>query len=162
MIKMLEIARQDETVVILCGQTVVVYYGRTPTAAASQVAIDAITHAMSRLTRAVVVIVIEKGVRAPDPAARSEIQRAMQRGETKLCAAGYIILGDGFSNAAARATLSGMLLLTKPKFPTKVFATSNDAVSWLKNYDVSGPDANQLARFFAQERLTAGSALQVH
>lgn len=159
---MLEIARQDDTVVILCGQTIVVYYGRTPTAAASQVVIDAITHAMSRLTRAVVVIVIETRVRAPDPVARSEIQRAMQRGEAKICATGYIVLGDGFSNAAARATLSGMLLLAKPKFPTKVFATSNDAVAWLKNYDVSGPDANQLARFFAQERLTSRSAVQVH
>lgn len=159
---MIEIARQDETVVILCGQTIVVYYGRTPAAAASQTVIDAITRAVARLSRVVVVIVIENGVRAPDPAARSVIQRAMQRGEAKICATGYIILGDGFANAAARATLSGMLLLAKPKFPTKVFATSNDAVLWLKNYDVSGPDANQLARFLSQERLTASSAAQMH
>jgi hypothetical protein len=157
-----ELARTDVSIVGLCGETIVIYYEQTPSMEAIRVEAIAMTRALTWLTQAVVLIVIEPGARAPAPAVRAEIQRTIQGVGDKVKASAYVILGGGFANAAVRAAVSGMLLYARPPFPTKAFATTRSAMAWLRSYTASADDESQLARLYALERFCSPAAVGLH
>lgn len=127
----IQLQRNDGVAAGLLGKTLVVYYERTPTMAAARTTDIAASEAIARLEQVAVLVVIGALCRTPDASARSATQETMQRFEAQMSALAYTIIGEGFSNAAARAAVSGMLLFTKPRYPAKVFASLGAAMDWL-------------------------------
>jgi hypothetical protein len=47
-------------------------------------------------------------------------------------ASAIVIEGDGFRAGATRAFVAAIYLVNRPRFPNKIFANVDDAVTWLK------------------------------
>ncbi|MDD9939880.1 MAG: hypothetical protein OXU20_02340 [Myxococcales bacterium] len=75
--------------------------------------------------------VIPQSGRPPSEAGRQAIKRAYESVTPHLRSVCWLVEGQGFRAATARAALAGLRLLLRPPFPTKVFADLNDAVPWL-------------------------------
>jgi hypothetical protein len=142
----LEIERKNGVALGLCEDTLVIYYAQAPTLESVRTINDATKHpAVVRLNRALALIVIDAVSRAPEAEVRAAMQRSIQVQEARTLALAYAILGTGFSNAAARAVVSGMLLFARPKYPTKVFPTVSAASHWLLSQGdkMSVPDSHK-------------------
>jgi len=146
----LEIERKNGVALGICEDVLVLYYAQAPTLESVRTIDIAIKHpTVARLKRIHVLVVIDSGSRAPEADARVAMQRSIRSQASRTAALAYAILGTGFSNAAARAVVSGILLLLRPKYPTKVFPTVSAASQWLLSQGEKGSSSdsgNQLDR----------------
>jgi len=150
----LEIHRANGVALGLCEETLIIYYEQTPTLDAARILDFASSYPeLTSLARAFVLVVIGASARTPDASVRAAMQKTMLRHEAKTVALAYTILGFGFSNAAARAVVSGMLLFVKPKYPAKVFAAVPTASQWLLSADAGAADMTLQSRLKRQQQL---------
>jgi len=128
----LEIERKNGVALGICEDTVVIYHARAPTLESVHLIDNAIKHqAVARLERILALVVIDALSRTPDVEVRNAMQRSLLSHASRTVALAYAIMGTGFSNAAARAVVSGMLVFVRPPYPTKVFPTVSAASQWL-------------------------------
>lgn len=150
----LEIERKNGVALGICEDTLVIYYAQAPTLEAVRTIDTATKHpAVARLNRALALVVIDAVSRAPETDVRAAMRRTIQAQEARTVALAYAILGTGFSNAAARAVVSGMLLLVRPKYPTRVFPTVSAASQWLLLQGEKSITSNSRAPFDRAEQL---------
>jgi len=153
------VRRSDGTAVGLCGNLFIIYYERTPDMKTAAVVDSAATVALCGLQNVSALIVIDPEARTPEPAVRSAIQKTIQRYESQTLAIAYAITGFGFSNAATRAVISGLLLLVRPPCPTKVHASIRSATNWLRDRVPStGPIIDNARRVETIERFCTRTA----
>ena len=128
----LEIERKNGVALGICEDTLVIYYAKAPTLESIRTIDSATKHpAVVHLDRVLALVVIDAVSRAPETEVRSAMHKSIQSQASRTIALAYAILGSGFSNAAARAVVSGMLLFVRPAYPTKVFPTVLAASQWL-------------------------------
>jgi len=146
----LEIERKNGVALGICEDALVLYYAQAPTLESVRIIDIAIKHpAVARLKQVHALVVIDAVSRAPEADVRAAMQRSIRSQESRTVALAYAILGTGFTNAAARAVVSGMLLLRRPQYPAKVFPTVSAASQWLLSQGEKGSPAdsdNQLDR----------------
>jgi hypothetical protein len=92
-------------------------------------------------------LIIRSDCPPPTEEARKFIQNEL--GRARMVAAAQVVTGSGFHGAAMRAALSMIQLVTRPKYPMKVFADVTGGASWLTNELVGrvghAPSATKLA-----------------
>jgi hypothetical protein len=67
-------------------------------------------------------------------------------------ASAYVFEGEGFRPAMSRAAVAGVLLLSRIKYPHKVFATVTDGARWLKTEAPDAPDPAAVLRHVEEAR----------
>jgi hypothetical protein len=150
----LEIERKNGVALGICEDALVLYYARAPTLESVRTIDIAIKNpTVARLKRVLVLVVIDAVSRAPEADVRVAMRRSVQSQESRTVALAYAILGTGFSNAAARAVVSGMLLLGRPKYPTKVFPTVSAASQWLLSQGEKSSTSDSRDRLDPAEQL---------
>jgi hypothetical protein len=96
-------------------------------------------------------LVIRSDCRPPSEEAREYIREGLAR--ARMVAAAQVVTGTGFQGAAMRAALSMIQLITRPKYPMKVFADLTTASTWLalevRNRAGVAPSADSLAQVAA-------------
>lgn len=90
-----------------------------------------------------VVIVIDALVGPPDPTTRAALGRLISRQELHIGGLARVVRGEGFAAATARAVITGLTLVTRPDYPTKIFASMGEAAAWLESTRVISPSARQ-------------------
>jgi hypothetical protein len=115
------------------GRTILTYSTSQPTIAffnawsrALQQLVDAESSKIATIT-----VIDSSAARSPDEASRKAIRQAFARNGEKLCAFAYVIEGEGFAAATIRAALSLITMAERHPFPLRVFATMDDAVTWV-------------------------------
>jgi hypothetical protein len=99
-----------------------------------------------------VLVVVEASASAPDTEVRSAMQddiRAMGRQVGSLSA---LLLAEGFIAAAVRAALTGMNVILRESFPTKVFGNAADTAAWLAPMLGGGFTAGEVITAIEQTR----------
>jgi hypothetical protein len=90
-----------------------------------------------------------KPLNAEERAAAAAVARDL---ELHTRASAYVFEGQGFRPAMSRAAVAGVLLLSRIKYPHKVFATVTDGARWLKTLVPDVPDAASLLRYVEEAR----------
>ena len=143
----LEIERKNGVALGLCEDTLVIYYAKAPTLESVRTIDNATKHpAVTQMNRVLALIVIDAVSRAPETEVRVAMQKSIRAQASRTIALAYAILGNGFSNAAARAVVSGMLLLVRPPYATKVFPTVSTASQWLLSQGEKSSASNSFQR----------------
>ena len=78
-----------------------------------------------------IIIVVESKALVPDADARPVFVAGMRECGPSIRGAAYVVTASGFGGAAIRAAISGLSLVAREPYPTRVFATPNDAAKWL-------------------------------
>jgi hypothetical protein len=74
-------------------------------------------------------LIIRNDCPPPTEEARKYIRDELAR--ARMVAAAQVVTGRGFHGAAMRAALSMIQLVTRPKYPMKVFADATAGANWL-------------------------------
>lgn len=132
-----ELSRNEELAVGLTDDGIIVsYYAESPT----NLSVEILDHCAEQIFRErdhlKCLVVVDVHSKPPQPEVRDAIQRTLQRYEAYTRALAYVVLAGGFRGATARAIVSGLLMLSRPKYPNKVFSEIPQAIHWL--YDPSG------------------------
>lgn len=72
-----------------------------------------------------------------DADARHEAQRQAKMGHDLLMGLAFVVEGTGFQAATTRGVIAGVLLAVRSPYPTKVFASVDDARPWIRDRLVS-------------------------
>jgi hypothetical protein len=103
-----------------------------------------------------VLVVIEAGTPPPDAMTRDLITDAMRVDAARNRGIAYVLEGTGFASAAMRGVITGTLLVVRPPYPTRVFATIEGSAPWIvSKLSPAGFDA--LALVVAMSRMRAGN-----
>lgn len=76
-------------------------------------------------------IIIPKNARPPSDHARRAINAALEAATGGLKCVCWLVEGKGFQAAMARAVLTGLQLLPRPRFETSVKSDMAEAVEWI-------------------------------
>jgi hypothetical protein len=80
-----------------------------------------------------IVIVVEETASTPDAAARALFAEVMRERSQSIRAVGYIVPAGGFGGAAIRAAITGLSLVARETYPTRVFASPDATLTWLSS-----------------------------
>jgi hypothetical protein len=67
----------------------------------------------------------------PDPETREAYLRMMRDKNTPVRCSAVIMTDSGFTAALARSVLTGLMLITRPAYSTKVFSSEREACEWI-------------------------------
>jgi hypothetical protein len=110
-------------------------------------------HAAHANGRVATLAVVDAAVSLPDDATRKLSVQMMDAMNGVQAGSATVIDGDGFRVSAARAAFAGMTMLSRTSWPQKVFATVEDAASWLCRLpELRGKSAGDLAAAVATLR----------
>lgn len=76
-------------------------------------------------------VVVEPRAATPDSDTRPVFAAGMRECGSRLHGVAYVVAAKGFRGAAVRAAISGLSLLAREPYPTKVFTSTGDAAAWL-------------------------------
>jgi hypothetical protein len=85
-------------------------------------------------------------------AEREEASSMAKEFNDRTLAGTYIFEGEGFRAAMARAVVSGILLVSRARYPHKVFPSVEDGLSWLGSKLGTPFDGAELALRIAETR----------
>lgn len=74
---------------------------------------------------------LQKKPPPPDPETREAYLRMMRDKETPVRCSAVVMTDSGFTAALARSVLTGLMLVTRPTYTTKVFSSEHEACSWI-------------------------------
>lgn len=74
---------------------------------------------------------IHEGVRAPAPELRDRLSGMLRRRAESLLGVATVLRGSGFRVAALRSMIAGVRLVSRGRYPGKVFSESDPAAAWL-------------------------------
>lgn len=74
--------------------------------------------------------VAETTAKAPDADARAALAKMLAAPDGVVISSSVVYAGTGFFLAAVRALVTGLTMLSRPKFPHLVFATKEEAADW--------------------------------
>jgi hypothetical protein len=80
----------------------------------------------------------------PGDTARLDAAKLWKKSDTHMCCGAIVITAEGFWAGAARAALTGIMVLASPGYPTKVFSKPEDATAFLSPFIEGRPSATQL------------------
>ena len=100
-------------------------------APAAEIQRSALRGYASTVKRFGALIILEPGSKAPDAAARKIVADTMVELASQCACVAYALLNPGFLGAAARAAITGLNLIARPTYETKVFAMTPDAITWV-------------------------------
>ena len=92
------------------------------------------------------------GITVMEPSSFDRVMGAAEREEAssiakefadRTLAGTYVFEGEGFRAAMARAVVSGILLVSRARYPNKVFATVQEGLTWLRS--TLGPPVDDVA-----------------
>jgi hypothetical protein len=69
----------------------------------------------------------------PDAETREAYLRMMRDKDTPVRCSAIIMTDSGFTAALARSVLTGLMLVTRPMYSTKVFSSEQEACEWICN-----------------------------
>ena len=69
----------------------------------------------------------------PDPETREAYLRMMREPDSPVRCSAVIMTDSGFTAALARSVLTGLMLVTRPTYATKVFSSEQEACQWICN-----------------------------
>jgi hypothetical protein len=67
----------------------------------------------------------------PDAETREAYLRMMREKDTPVRCSAVVMTDSGFTAALARSVLTGLMLVTRPTYTTKVFSSENEACDWI-------------------------------
>ena len=76
------------------------------------------------------ITIVPPNARPPREEIRAAIREAFITVHKHLASVCWHVEGSGFKAAAARAVLSGMVMVLKPSFPSHITAELHDALAW--------------------------------
>lgn len=82
---------------------------------------------------AVLVILNDAQLAAPDDAFRREVADTWSEFESQMVAHALVNPAAGFAGAAVRGVMTGINLLSRRKFAQRVFSATDDACAWLQS-----------------------------
>jgi hypothetical protein len=85
---------------------------------------------------------------------RAEAERLMTTSPKELLAVAEVIEGSGFLAATVRSIATGLVLVTRPPFPTRIFAGVEPAAAWLAAWADRGERATAPRRLVEAMRDT--------
>jgi hypothetical protein len=126
------LACDDHFALALWRNVFIVLWRRQPDAARTETMHDVFNKVAAQTPGGVAVtVVIEAGVPPPDPTTRARITEVMRANAAANRGIAYIIEETGFVAAAMRSVVTGTLLIVRPPYPARVFATVKKAAPWL-------------------------------
>jgi hypothetical protein len=75
--------------------------------------------------------VVEASADLPDPDVRADLAEYFRAVSSSVVCSALVFEGQGFRAAAVRGITTGLNLMARQPFPHKVFATVQDAASWI-------------------------------
>lgn len=67
----------------------------------------------------------------PDPETRQAYVHMMRDENTPIRGSAVILPDTGFTSALARSVITGLMLVARPRYPTKVFQVEREGCQWL-------------------------------
>jgi hypothetical protein len=101
------------------------------------------------------VTILEASAPAPDPDVRPYFADGLRKLGGRMRGLAYVVTAGGFGGAATRAAISGLCLLARAPYPTRVFAAPHDASAWLAPLVGGALSAEQVTAAIAQVRAHA-------
>jgi hypothetical protein len=95
------------------------------------------------------VCIIPPNARPPREEIRDAIRATFANVQKHFASVCWYVEGDGFKAAAARAVLSGLILLMRPSYPTHITSDLHDALKW-SYARVGNPDQYDLTAIARQ------------
>jgi hypothetical protein len=125
------LAASPDWVVGRCREVVVIVWRAPLTVERTQRVTAYMKAAAAEESRLGVVVVIEPGVPGPPPEVRAALLGAMRELGPKLVALAYLVTAEGFVGAAVRAVISGLGLMSRDRYPTRVFQGAPEVAAWM-------------------------------
>lgn len=123
---------QDSTLSLACVRGLVIAVWRdAPTGGQLRELRRAMEEARERFETTALINLVLSGTPSFSAEVRDESARLTRDNDWTLGTA-HIVLVDGFTGVAVRSFFSTMLLLGRPKVPTKVFGSLEDGCVWLE------------------------------
>jgi hypothetical protein len=91
-------------------------------------------------------VVAEDSTGPPGAKARSIFVSAMRENGTRIRATAYVISIEGFKGAALRGVITGLSLLARKPYPTRIFSEASAAARWLGAHLATGMNAISLGQ----------------
>lgn len=101
------------------------------TVARARLVADALSSFSAAQRQIVLLTVVTPEATPPDTAARAVFAQGMRDVGPKVRGSAYFVPIDGFKGAAVRGAVTGISLLAREPFPTRVFARLTEASAWL-------------------------------
>jgi hypothetical protein len=130
---MQELAHDDAVKMGKCGSIIVIRYKATPTRETVKLFEDVIGKLLNenREHRWALLIIIEASIPVPKNTFQTAMAKLMNSADSPVSAIGHVVLGRGFQAAAVRFSIIGTIMLSRAKYPVKVFQDSGKALDWL-------------------------------
>lgn len=131
--KHLRVLSLDRThIVAVRRQVAVAIWRRTMEPGAARSAHEALRDVAKRHPgEALYVNVIRAGVAPPNDEVRRELVAMVRSGAGALRGAAILAQGNAFVGSLVRSVVAGMVMISRPAFPMKVFGEAAEAAEWL-------------------------------
>ena len=82
----------------------------------------------------------------PDSSVRAALAAMLKDHEQRIVASAVVFEGAGFRASVVRSVVIGISMLSRPKCPHTVFASTKDGIAWLSGYEaLAGGSAQRAA-----------------
>lgn len=113
------------------GRVAIAVFDRAPSVAEAQ-ALAKVLSGVARTHQAVNILSVVGGeCKLPEAAVRDQLIRDVKAVQGQIGYVATAIEGDGFGAAALRGAVTGMTLMLRPSYPTKVFASIHAAAEFV-------------------------------
>ncbi len=113
------------------GRVVIAVFDRAPSVVQAHT-MARVLAATARAHQAVNILsVVGASCRLPDAAVRDQLTRDVKTVQGHIGVVATVIEGDGFGAAALRGAVTGMTLMLRPSYPTKVFSSVQDSADFI-------------------------------
>jgi hypothetical protein len=127
------ITADDEWAFVRWRNLLIVVWRRTPSHERARLLGAQIRSIAAEKDRPVLqlVAVVERDVHAPDAEARGAIQNDLRALGSQVGSLSALVLAEGFVGAAVRASMTGMSLFLRQRYPVGVHRTVADTGAWV-------------------------------
>jgi hypothetical protein len=123
----MNVTQSDGFAVAALGRVAIAVFDRAPSIAEAH-AMAKVLSAVVRSHQAVNILSVVGGeCKLPDGPVRDQLTRDVKAVQAQIGFVATVIEGDGFGAAALRGAVTGMTLVLRPSYPTKVFANIQEA-----------------------------------
>jgi hypothetical protein len=123
--------REASHAVATVGRTLVVLWQTETSAHAVAELATSLAQFAKEVGRLGLLQVIGDRAVVPDTAARTALATLLKANESRLVASAVVFEGAGFRASAIRSIVIGISMLSRPKYPHTVFASTTAGVAWL-------------------------------
>jgi hypothetical protein len=125
------VTRADGFAVAALGRVVIAVFDRAPFVAQARLMAKVLGAALRAHQAVNIFSVVGAECKVPDEAVRDQLVRDVRAVQAQIGVVATVIEGGGFSAAALRGAATGMTLMLRPSYPTRVFASMQDGAEFV-------------------------------